>query len=296
MPTFFRQDLRQAVGIIRMKECTVGTAQLTVNAGQSVVAFDPNYANLDLSGQNIYQRSYLRAGGADYRVGSFNYASGAWVSAQIAMATIASGSVFEVHERISARDLDLCIDEAILQMRIDREVGIPSVDGHTFYTLDGAASPNTIMDIQNVYVFASPDNSLDRVRRDFSQQDIAFTGSGMELRLPNGIGGSQQIVLDALLQLTLAAGEAATINLPARDWVLWGAAAQAYHMLIQKAPGQDAKILEQRRAEAARAYTKLTQRRQPPVDRRISFETPLSGQGRLNPQLAGVLGGYGDNW
>ncbi len=279
-----------------MKECTVGTANISVNPGAAVVAFDPAYANTDFSGQNQYQRAYLRAGGKDYRVGSFNFQSGAWVSAQVALATIASGSVFEVHDRLSARDLDLCIDEAILQMRIEREVGLPSVDGLTFYTLDGAASPNTIMDIQNVYVFSSPDNSLDRVRRDFSQQDIAYTGSGMELRLPNGIGGSQQIVLDALLQLSLGASDAATINLPARDWVLWGAAAQAYHMLIQKSPGQDAKLLEQRRAEAARAYTKLTQRRQPPVDRRISFETPLSGQGRLNPQLAGVLGGYGDNW
>lgn len=285
MPTLQRKVLRQEVGVVRMRECTLGTTQMLVPLGSAVAVMDPYAANLDFSGQNLSQRAWLRVASVDYRVGSFNYQSGGWVSAQTAKQAIASGADFEVHERLSAHELDLCIDEVLKEVRVQQEVAINALPGLQYYNIEAAASPHTIVDVANVYFFADPANSTNRDRRDFSQFEIVNTGSGRELRLPTSLAGSQQIVLDALLELTLGADDAATITLLNSDWVSWGAAAQAYHMIIQRTPGQESALLEKRRAEAARMFTKLSGRRQATRAQKLSFDAPLSGQGRLNPNV-----------
>lgn len=291
MPTFQRKALRQEVGVVRLRECTLGTTTTGAPSGTIVAAFDQHYANTDLSGENLYQRSWLRVASVDYRVGSFNYMSGAWISAQLLQQPIASGTDFEVHERLSAAELDRCIDEVLKGIRVEQEVAINALPGLTYYPIDGAASPHTIVDVGQVYFFADPSNSTDRNRRDLSQFTIVTTGSGRELRLPTALDGSQQIVLDALLELTLMADDASTVTLTNSDWLTWGAAAQAYNLLIQRTPGQESTLLEKRRAECARMFTKLSARRQPVRQQRYSFDAPLSGEGRINPNVfTDVLG------
>lgn len=285
MPTFARKALRQEIGTIRLRECTLGTTQLAVPAGTAVVAMDPNLANLDLSGQNLYQRAYLRVGSIDYRVGSFNYQSGAFVSAQLVQQPIASGADFEVHDRLSATELDRCIDEVLKGVRVQQEVTMNTLPGLQYYNIETAASPHLVVDMGQVYFFADPSNSTNRDRRDLSQFSLVMTGSGRELRLPTGLDGSQQIVLDALLELTLPADDAATVTLLNSDWVSWGAAAQAYQLIIQRTPGQESTLFEKRRAEAARMFTKLAARRQPARQQKYDFDAPLSGEGRINPQI-----------
>lgn len=283
MPNFSRKGLRQRVGVLRLRECTLGTTQMAVAVGSFVTVMDPLLADLSMTGQSKYVGQKLRVASVDYRVASFNFQSGALFSQQAAQYAIASGADFELHSRLSAHELDLCLDEVLAGLRVQQEVGIPTVDGALYYTIDGAASPNLIVDVGNVYFFGSPNGSLDRRRRDLVNFGITNTATGHELRLTSALGGSQQIVLDALLEMTLAADDAATIKLDHQDWVLWGAAAGAYNLAIQNAPGQDSTQMEKRRAEAARMFTKLSGRRQQTLARRYQFDSSEAGEGRLNP-------------
>lgn len=289
MPILTRKQLRRDLGTLRLQECIIGTTSVSLGANATFSVMDALLlANPDFSNQNLYQRAYVRVASADYRVGSFNAGSGALVSAQILRNAIASGADFEVHDRWTAAQLDACLDQTILDLRVEREVGIPTVDGVAMYTLDAAASPNRLVDYGEVYYFGNPGSSLDRQRQDLVQSTIIATATGLELRLPNALAASQQIVIDAFLQLTLGADDAATINIPDRDWVLWGAAARAYDLLIQKTPGQDAALLKERRTEAAVAYSKKSQRWQPSFDRKLGFETPMSGNTGRNPGLLAI--------
>lgn len=276
-----RKQLRRDLGQLRLRATTIGTTQLAVPAATFVNAVDPNLANIDYSGSNLYQRAFMRVASFDYQVGSYNFGSGGFVSGQLLRAAIASGADFEIVEGWSPSELDLCIDQTILDLRVEREVGFPTVDGLTAYTVDAAASPNTIIDYKEVYYFASPTSTLDRGRTGLPLANLVQTATGMELRLGQGgqLGASMQLVLDAYLQLSLGATDNATINLPDRDWVLWGAAARAYDLLIQRSPGQDSALLAQRRAEAARAFSRKSQRWQPGIEHKLGFETPLSGGG-----------------
>ena len=285
MPTFNRKGLRQRVGVVRLRECLLGTTQMAVSVGSFVQVMDPFLADLGLSGQSKYVGQKLRVASVDYRVASFNFQSGALFCQQAAQYAILSGADFEMHARVTAHELDLCLDEVLKGVRIQQEVGIPTIDGAMFYTIDGAASPNLIVDVGNVYFFGSPNGSLDRKRGDVVNFNLVATATGRELRLGSGLGGSQQIVLDALLEMTLLADDAATINLQHQDWVLWGAAAEAYNLAIQNAPGQDSTLMEKRRAEAARMFTKLSAKRQQTLARRMQFDAPEAGEGRLNPTV-----------
>ncbi len=275
MPIFSRKQLRRSLGLEYLRDTTLGTTQLSVSIGSFMQVMDPAQANLDYSGQNLYGRAYIRAGSADYRVGSYNFQSGSFLAQQaVLLVSLGSGGDYEIHSRLPAPDLDRCIDQTILELRVEREIGVPSLPGAFIYNIDGAASPHTLVDYNEVYFYASPDSTTNRNRGDFNNVNLVHTPTGNELRLNCALNASQRVVIDAILQLTLGAGDEATINVPDRDWVLWGAAARAYNMLIQQTPGQDATLLKERRAEAARAFTKKSQRWQPGISRRITLDTP----------------------
>lgn len=279
MPVVNRKTLRRALGVQRLRECTLGTTQLAVSLNQNAQVMDPYLADTEGSGQGSFQRAYLRVGSADYRVGSYNFQSGSlWTGQLIRAANIASGADFEVHSRLSAAELDLCIDQTLLELRIEQEVAIPSVEGATAYGLAAVASPHTLVDYGNVYAFADPTSTVNRQRVDVIQAVSVTTATGAEMRIPYpGLGASMQLVVDGFLQMTLMADDAATVNLPDRDWLLWGAAARAYDMLIQKSPGSDVSLYKERRAEAARAFSRKSQTWQPSMKHKLGFDAPESG-------------------
>lgn len=273
-----RKQLRRDLATLRLRECQVGTTSMSLGAAATFGVMDVYLlANTDYTNQNLYQRAYVRVASADYRVGSYNAGSGALVSAQLLRNAIASGADFELHDRLTATELDACLDQTILDLRVEREVGFPTVDGAWQYTVDTAASPNTIIDYKEVYSFAAPTSTTNRQRIDLPTAQLVQTATGMELRLGQALAASQQIVIDAYLQLSLPADDAATINIPDRDWVLWGAAARAYDLLIQRTPGQDAALLAARRAEAARAFSKKSEHWQPAIEHKLGFEGPPAG-------------------
>ena len=287
MPVVQRKQLRRDLGLRRLRETVVGTTSLSLGANASLNVMDRTLAAPDFSGEGYHARSWIRVASGDYRVGSFNTASGAFAGGALVIYAIASGADFEVHDRLSPSEMDGAIDETILQLRARREVGLPTIDGKTFYTLDGAASPNTIVNVLNVYYYANPDGSLNRDRRQLVQHAIVNTGSGQELRLPYGLGGSLQLIVDAILQLTLGAGgDGATINLPDEETILWGAAARCYDLLAARSGGQETAAYERRRMEAARTFSRLSRRFFPEIAKQITFEQPVGA----------VFGGALDDW
>ena len=274
-----RKALRQHLGVNRLHTVTLGTAQLTVGVGSAVNVFDPAYGNTDYSGQQLYQNAWIRAGSADYRVGSFNVGSGAWVSAQLVRgAAIPSGGDVEIWQKISPSDADRYIDEAILQLRVRREVGILTASDANFYAVDTAASPHTIKAVLNAYVFGTPSGATDRQRHDLTQEQIVTTATGTEIRLPHGLAGSQQLVLDAILQLSLGASDTATLNLgPLYDEeaILWGAAARVYDALMHDSPGQEFGNYEKLNLRAVKQSNRLVRKGMPQIDAKIGFDSPF---------------------
>ena len=262
---------------------TIATTSLSLNSGVAMALMDTKFANSDYSGMGLYQGAFVRAGSADYRVGSFNVGSGAWLSAQLLQSAIASGADIEISEKLSAADMDRYIDETIMTFRVRREVTIP-VNGSNFYAIDGAASPNTIKSVLNAYYYADASSTTNRLRRhDLTQEQVVFTATGMELRLPMVLTGSQQIVLDALLQMSLPAGDAATINLGPlvdEETILWGAAARCYDRIIQDAPGKEAGEYERRRKDAVRQWNRESAKARPQIDSKIGFDSAFEGQRR----------------
>jgi len=279
MPVMQRKQLRQDLGLRRLHETIVATTSLSLGANANVAVMSRLLANPDNTGNTTYLGSFLRVASADYRVGSVNFGSGALYSGQALLNAIASGADFEVHNKLSAPDLDQAIDETILALRVRREVALPTTAGIDYYPLDNAASPNTIVNVLNAYYFANPGSSVNRDRGELVGYEIVMTATGREIRLPSDLGGSMQIVLDAVLALSLGSSDVATINLPSEDLVLWGAAAKCYDLLIQNAPSQEAGQYERRRMEAARSYTYLARRWMPTIEKRLRFETGFEDAG-----------------
>ncbi len=266
MPTFSRATLRQLLTTDYLRDGLVGN--LTASWGvASVNLIDTTQADLSMSGQNLYARSWVRHNGATYRVASFNTGTGCFVTLQSAPTTVVSGGAYEVHFSLPPEDKDRALNDAVKRVRVRREVGLSSVDGLHSYTLDGCASPNTVLDVLDAYYFANPSDSLTRDQRSLSEFQVVTTATGRELRISPALGQSVQLVLDCVLTLTLGAADTATINVPDDRWLLSGAAAKAYDLLIRKAPGQNRGELVKDRAEFAAAWTRLSTRFQPVVDR-----------------------------
>lgn len=245
---------------------------------------DAALADLSLTNQGRYAGAWLYAAGNEGRIASYNVGSGAYVVFQRNFGApyaqgIPSGSEYERHEMVSPSDKNRALDDVIKRTRIRREVGFPSVDGVTFLSIDAAASPAVIVnpeDVQDVYYYANPTNSLDRDRRAFAQWDVQQTATGMELRFHPALSGSYQIALDALVTLTLAASDAATINIPDERLILFGAEAQCWNLLAKSAPGTVRASYAQSRDEAARAYSDLAAKFKRPVARNLQFDQPVT--------------------
>lgn len=280
MPVLQRRTLRLGVGQKRLRDTVAGVNTFSLAAGP-VTVMDRTRALPDFSGQDLFQRAYLRvgtnnlAGYQDYRVGSFNVGSGAFTSLATAIDPIQSGAVFEVHERLAPDEIDKFIDETIAVLHTRREVPINTVDGAWFYDIDGAASPHTIVNYLAAGWYRNPASSVNRDFVPFQQHEVVTTGSGLELRIPGGLGASLQIVLDALLQLTLGAADSATINLPDQETVEWGAAARCYDLLAARAPAQEAVAYRMRRKEAVAQFNYLARQHYPEVSKPLGFSKPF---------------------
>lgn len=276
MPIVSRKSLRRSLALTWMHDGLVSTVTGSVGQTASLShVIDVTQANPDFAGQALYQRSWFKVNGMELRVGSFNVGSGAYVTGQLAATTIASGNEYERHDVLSPSDKDRAVDDAIGRVRVNREVGIPSVDGLTAYPLDGAASPNLVETVLDCYVFTNPSGSLDRGKAALDSWQVVSTATGTELRVSPAMGASMQIVLDAILALSLGAADTATINIPDERWVLAGAAAKAWDLVLQRAPGQNRGQYEQNRNEAARLYSRLSPRFQPQIDRAITLDDPF---------------------
>lgn len=270
MPTFSRKSLRQSLGLNHLRDTQVGTTTAT---GPAVV--DQFGADTSFSGQVLYERSWLKHNGMELRVATFNVGSGAYLSGMVLGTLVLSGSEYERHDLVRPSEKDRAIDDAVKRMRLRREVGLPSVDGAFYYAIDFAATPALIVDesdVMDVYYYANPTNSLNRDRRQLDNWDVERTGSGLELRIAPRLSGSYQIVLDALITLTLGSADTATINIPDERLVLFGAEAQCWHALAKTAPGTQRESYVKSRDEAARAYSDLAAKFKRPVERNLQFD------------------------
>ncbi len=264
MPVVSRKQLRQALGTERLMDTLVAYTEASLG---SLALLNRFYADAQFTADNLYARSWARfhpsvAGtGVDFRVATFNAASGAWIGNTVAAGTrVASGIEFEIHQKLSPRDKDLAIDRIIRDVRLRQEIGVQPVDDQEMYVISSAnASPHHLFtdQVYDVYYFADPSNSLNRDRRDFDWWEIQTTPTGTELRIKPAIDASYQIILDALLSLTLAGSDVATVNIPDTDLVLAGAEAQAWGMLAANDPGQNAAEYKRKRSDAARMYSAL---------------------------------------
>lgn len=278
--TLQKKTLRQNLGLLRLNETTIGTTALSAGVGSFLNVMDVNWAVPDFSGMQLYQRSWVKVGSFNYRVGTFNSASGAWSGLTKLRAAIPAGADFEIHEKMWPDAMDAAIDETILTLPVRREVAFSTIDGALFYTLDGLASPHTIKSVLNAYIWTNPGSSLNRMRQDLTQEQIVVTGSGVELRVPYAVGASWQVVLDALLTLSMnALGDYGTITLhdtegPTAEAILWGAAARCYDLLVARAQrGEDKDELIKRRQEAVGQFNIKSRSGLPQVARKIGFET-----------------------
>lgn len=269
MPIFSRQNLRQLLTTDYLRDGIVSTLTATSFLG-SVNLIDSTQADLSLTGQNLYQRSWLKHNGMELRVASFNIGSGAYISLQIAGTLVVSGGTYERHDSLAPSDKDRALNDVVKRVRVRREVAVDSVAGQHLYNLDVVGSPNLILDVLDAYYFTNPSGTLGRGQGRLNDFTPVTTATGRELRIEPALGQSQQLVLECILTLTLGAADTATINIPDDRWVLSGAAAKALDLLIRKAPGQQRGALEKDRREFAIEFTRLSSRFQPQVDRDIS--------------------------
>jgi hypothetical protein len=275
MPVYSRKYLRQTLGKSYIRDTL---ATITDTDALPNTPFNQRFsADVSLSGQGLYANSTIYVTGPDdeYRCSSFNAGSGNWLTRQVLATVVASGSEFEIHSRLPATEKNLMLDETIKRLRVHQEVGFSTgTGGADFFNIEGAASPNYIVDVLDAYWFANPAGSLDRDMQRFDDIRLVLTGSGRELRVAPAPGGSAQVILDAILQMTLGQLSTATVNLPDDRWVLAGAAAGCYNLLIQNAPGQNVGNIEKQAQSWAREFIRLSGHFAPLYTRKIRLEEP----------------------
>lgn len=286
MPIFQRKTLRRTLGIELIRDTVVGTTSLQVAVlQQSLAVMDAQFADTSLSGQSLYVGAWLRVGSVpeyrDYRVASFNHASGAFLTSQRNLTGQAapSASEFEIATLISPSHKNDALNRALRRVRYRREVTIPTVEGAYFYTIEGAASPNVITDpvrdILDVKYFADPTNSLSRDEQRLSHWEIVNTATAWELRIAPALAASQMLVLDSVVTPTLGSSDEATLNLPdVLDYVLAGAEVECWHYLVKHGPAQNREYFKDQRKEAAGRFSTVSARNRGVVTRKIELDDP----------------------
>ena len=243
-----------------------------IAAAASVYFLDPTQADPSGSGGVQDLRAYIVHAGVTYRCASYNFASGAWVTGQLAATTVGSGDRFDVSKLIAPSQMNLCIDRTVSRLRQRFEVQIASIDSAQFYNIDSAASPQTVRTVLDTYYWANPTSTANRDQREFRWAGTRMTATGMELRIDPPISGSLTIIMDSILDMTLGSSDAATLNFGHDSPIVWGAINQALDLVIQRAPGQEAGRYKERRMEAAAMWNSLSAKFMPLVDRRIRFD------------------------
>ncbi len=273
MPVYSRRGLRQALGVSWLRDTVVGqtSGSWGTQAG-SLNIVDSSQADPTASGEQLYQRHWLRLLGSagvlqDTRVGSFNTGSGAFLSAVTAATTIFSGMPFEVHALLSPAEKDRELNGVVQKLRVQQELPIWGVQDLHVYSL----GPE-VLDVLDVRYFSYPLASRNEAQ--LTWYKLVSTATGQELRVSPSLEWSQQLVLDAVLAVSLGAGEQATINLPDQDWLLAGAAARCLWLVEQRSPGQEAAAYRNRRGEVAREFTRLSARFQPKIAKKVQLDEP----------------------
>ncbi len=266
MPVYSRRGLRQSLGQNWLRDTVVAqtSGSWGTQAGSANI-IDKNQADPTASGEQLYQRHWLRLLGSagfiqDLRVGSFNCGSGAFLAAQTLATTIFSGMPFEVHAALPPDEKDRCLDAVIRDMRLRQELPIWAIAESHLYSL----GPDVYY-VLDVRYLTDPTDSLNTGEHAMNWWKVDKTASGNTLRVEPALLQSQQLLVDCVMGLTLGAGDLATVNLPSDEWALSGAAARCYWLLEQRAPGQNPGSYKERRAEAAREYTRQSARHQPAI-------------------------------
>ena len=264
MPVYSRRELRQALGTEILRDTITGrtSGSWGTQAGSFNIV-DSSQADPTASGEQLYQRAHLRLLGSagwmqDLRVASFNTGSGAYVGLQTLATTVFSGMPFEVATLIPPTEKDIVLDRVIEQQRYRQEIALWSIADGQLYSL----GPE-IKDLIDLRYLSDPTDSLNQGEHAMQAWRVEATGSIRQLRVNPALPASYQLVADAILAVSLGAGDLATVNLPSREAVLWGAAARCYWLLEQRAPGQNAAAYRERRQEAARRYSQLMAQVQP---------------------------------
>ena len=199
---------------------------------------------------------------------SFNTGSGAFYSPVALASTIFSGMPFEVHALLSPAEKDRQLDNVIRDVRYRQEVPIWAIDSGSVYSL----GPE-IMDIIDVRYLSDPTDSLSIGEHGMDWWKWEKVATGQYLRVAPALSYSQQLIIDAVLAVSLGASDLATVNLPDDGLVLWGASARCYWLLQQRAPGQEAGEYAAKGQQAATQYTRLSARFQPVIAKKIQLNT-----------------------
>ena len=273
MPVYSRRTLRQRLSTEILRDTIVSTTSGSsgITTG-SYIILDSSKADPTASGEQLYFRHWLRLLGSagriqDVRVGSFNTGIGAFAGAVVLATTVFSGMPYEVHGALDPAEKDAVLDAVIREVRIQEEQPLWSVKDMTIYSL----GPE-VLDVIDVRYYADPAGSLNRDEGRLTWFGLAKTATGQELRISEALPASYQLIYDAIVTVSLGAGDLATVNLDSDNLVIWGAAARCYWMLEQQAPGQEAGKYKERRAEAARKYSVLSARFQPKIVRKIQLD------------------------
>lgn len=264
MPVVSRKTLRRQLGLVHVRDTYVGrTTASWGQAAYSLNIIDANVADLAATAPGAYVGAWLWLTGAEVRVASFNAASGAYVSAARMPSgpPTPDGFEYERHDALSPSDKNRALDDAVRRLRVRREVAAATVDGARSYPL---------LDIEQVldaYYFATPSATLDRGRTALQSVETVVTATGAEVRITPALGGSRQLVFDAILPLSLGAADEATVSIPDERLVLFAAEAKCWDLLVRRAPRGTADEYRRLRDEAARQYDALARAFKIPVDR-----------------------------
>lgn len=278
MPIYTRRGLRQRLGIEYLHDTIVGTTTGSNGPTQSAIIWDSTLADPTLSGENPYYRAWVRTQTPDTqqpsalydaRVATLNTQSGAFVITGTSSMVISSGNPYEIHNKISPADKDRSLDAVIKDLRFIQEYPLWSVKDAKAYSLG-----TDIYDVVDVKYFSDPTNSLDRGVGHLQWFSYAITATGQELRINPSLPASYQIILSAIITVSLQSAtthDTVNFTLPSDDWVLSGAAAHLFWMMEQDSPGQESTLYRAKRIEMAKLFSKLSRRFQPFIARKISL-------------------------